>query len=315
MLRATKILQPLCSTLLLLGACGIFESFEERDGYVSLLGTHHRTPVDGEIPPGSSNKRTFVNDEGWEITLARAYTTTTAIQFVRCDGTESEEEERAGRSWVEDGSAPSIDFRYGPTAENFIDTADSRVIEFGDNRKIRAGRYCTINVEFSPYPEDSSDHPDGWHPLPADEEVLGATVFVRGVARKGDDEVSFNYRFVGEVIASIDTSLTHGGSPLKVDATSQLQAVTISKLYDRYFDSVDFASSTYEKDLKKSIAIALEDYTFATEGSSPKPPWTGDADDDDDDDDDSSDESGDDDDDDDDDSSDEDSSEEESSEE
>jgi hypothetical protein len=219
-------------TLALVSAgCGALSSLED-GATVFVFSTHHATPVNGGFPLRGEDQmpRVFDNDTGWTVTLLESYVTTSAVTMVRCGG-----------------DTDDLTMFWGPCPEDLRDEDLATLSVAGS--ELDAGDYCELQVEYGPYKtpviDESAQDQTTRHTTPDNERVTGATVYLRGAARQGnDDPVQFELRASDSALVALDLSEIEGaGDPLTISRKDDFPAeLTVSKTYDRFFDGVDFAT-------------------------------------------------------------------------
>lgn len=209
--------------------CGLLEEqLEDGGATVFIFATHHATPEDGVIPfKGDDDMpRTFENEEGWQVTLLEAYVTISSVSLISCGGAEY-----------------PMNMFWGPCPEDLRDE-DLAPLTVAGNR-VGDDNYCTLRVEYAAYQTPVIDEEsDTRHETPANDNVDGTTVYLRGGARPpgGGDSVNFEVASPSTVVVDLDLSDLEGpGRPLNVAHREDFpKELTISKTYDRFFDEVDF---------------------------------------------------------------------------
>jgi len=237
---------------------GCFE-FNPNVGYVEILGTHHGTPQDGKFPDfgAAAQPRVFKNDEGWKIKLSATYVTTTAIELESCTT-----EERA-----------PVELNWGPLAENFIEKGDRANLGIGTDHQFKTDLYCTLRISFGPYDieiDEDDEDPDHFHDTPEDDEILGNTIYVRGTAEKDGEKKDFDVISDTEFVAKLDISYLINGDPFEIKKDPNPRRLIVSKVYDKFFEGVDFDKrrSEYEDAIEKAVVRSLKDYSYVTLGQS-----------------------------------------------
>lgn len=243
----------LSSSVLL--ATGCLDQLEKGGATVFVFSTHHATPVDGVFPIRGDDKapRVFDNDQGWTVTLLESYITTSAVTLVRCDG-----------------EPIDLNMFWGPCPENLSDKdLDSLTVA---GIKVGPGDFCGLEVAYGPYMTpviDDSEVESTRHQTPENDDVTGATVYLRGAARMGDGEsVQFELRASGDLDVDLDLSDLEGdGNPMTVDRQEDFpRELTVSKTYDRFLEGVDFTA--FDADAAEDdLASRLRDATRVQEGT------------------------------------------------
>lgn len=221
----------------------------ESEATVKMFAAHAGTPGEDGFPSygDSENARVFVNDQGWEITLAEVYVTTAEVRLVKCSA----------------DAGTAIEMFWGPCAENFIAYDDRQTLPLGAVT-VTDGEYCRVDVSFAPYVADASASE---HIVPDNPAIEGNTVFVRGVARRGDaEEVQFELTTDETVVAQIDISTLEGGGPMTLHEESFPRDLTLLKTYDSFFMGVDFATAG-DADIAAAILAGLELDTRVYDGT------------------------------------------------
>lgn len=227
----------LAAAALLSGGCDLIDAFsDEGDTLITVFANHQASVENGQAPDlgGAGEVRVFENDEGWTISLASGVITTTGVTLERCDGQE----------------AP-VDFYFGTVAED-LRTADFDRRTLGGT-EVGAGSFCGMTVHYGPFSAATDDAPPA---LDADE-VDGLTVYLVGVAERGDERVPFEVEVAGASDVHLDLADGPDG-PLNISGNEPFPVeLTVSKTYDRFFDGIDFADFD-EDDLSANAAAILE---------------------------------------------------------
>jgi len=221
--------------------CDLFGLGPEPTSLVQMLVTHHATPEDGTFPDRRNGlgDQEFDTDTGWTVTLEEAFIVTASTTLHACDGAEF-----------------PFDRYWGPLPEN-LGATDLDAFTFG-GIDVAPGSYCSISVTYGPYeaPEETAR----MHEMPENEEALvGATLYLSGFARKGDQTVEFELSSKDRLVIDLPIE-ADGGGPLEVtgDEAFPLE-LTLSKTYDRLFDGVDFATMpSGELEANALAVLALE---------------------------------------------------------
>ena len=81
-------------------------------------------------------------------------------------------------------------------------------------------------------------------------EVDGLTVYLEGVAERGDERVPFEIAVEGQADVFVDLGSLRisGEEPFPVE-------VTVTKTYDRFFDGVDFSDFDHDEVATNAFAI------------------------------------------------------------
>jgi hypothetical protein len=209
-----------------LPACALLDSIEDGGSLVNVFIAHHATPKDGEFPNYGTEgtRREFVNDQGWTVTLAEAYVTVAGVAVVGCSG-----------------SATEVDLYWGPCAEDFIDLEDAGPVGIGGVH-VEPGNYCGMQVLHAPFDYEAAVMSGLGHDLPDNEAVDGATVYLRGVANKGEESVDFEWATDSELVIQLDISTLAEGGPMKIQHDEDFpHELTVGKPYDTFFEGIDFA--------------------------------------------------------------------------
>lgn len=220
---------------------GVLDDLQERSTMVHVFATHHATPEEGSIPDrgGDGQHRVFDTDDGWEITLVKGYVVTTGITLHRCDGTQK-----------------SLDLFRGTIVED-IRSTDLGLSTVGGT-ELRAGTLlCAMTVHYAPLDETG-----------ADADIEGATVYLHGVAKRGDEEmVPFEIRAHGPLDVELDLSTIQDGGPLEVTGKEHFPIeLTLSKTYDQFFDAIDFTEMA-QLDMGEHVLAVLEGVTRVAPGT------------------------------------------------
>lgn len=223
---------------------GLLDALEERSSLVQVFATHHASPEDGRIPDrgGDGQSRVFDTDEGWTVTLTQGYVVTTGVTLHRCDG-----------------AAEPVELFWGPFAEDILDT-DLDLFTVG-SAEVEPGRFCSMTVHYGTY--DAQEGAAG----PEADVVDGATVYLHGLAERGDESVPFEVRAQGGVDVDLDLSSMEDGAPLRVTGEESFPVeLTLSKTYDRFFDAIDFTAMA-QLDMGEHVLGVLEGETRVAPGT------------------------------------------------
>ncbi len=245
----------LLSTVLVASSgCGLLVDLidGESQATVRLFATHAGTPGEDGFPDygDSITTRVFVNDLGWQLSLSEAYVTTAEVHLVPCDADVGTE----------------IEMFWGACPEDFVSTDDRESIAIGAVT-VTDGQYCRVDVTFGPYERvpGSEEHINPDNPM-----IEGNTILVTGVARRGEgdalEEVPFQILSDAVVTARANIATIENGRPLTLEEENFARDLTILKVYDTFFDGVDFATAT-DADIEAAILAALEQDTRIYQGS------------------------------------------------
>jgi hypothetical protein len=222
------------------------------DELVTIFAAHHASPDDGMFPDFGDDlqPRVFDLEDGWELTLAESYVTIASTTLVSCSGQEHE-----------------MRMFWGPCPED-LRRADLEVLTVSGN-KVPAGDYCELLVQYAPYQMPViDDDTETRHVIPTLDAVEGDSVFLRGIARRGEDEsVPFQLENGEDFVVSLDLSNLEGeGNPLTIRENQDFPTeLTVTKTYDRFFDDVDWENFD-EAALTDTIDEVLADQTRVTRG-------------------------------------------------
>lgn len=209
--------------------CDILDDLENPRTLVNLSVTHHATPEAGSFPDRGADgqMRTFETDDGWTVTLMKAYITTSGGSLHGCDDREL-----------------AFDPYWGPVAEDI--KAQDLDVQTLAGIQVEAAQFCGISVEYGPDPTQT-----------AGVEFGGATFYLQGGASKGDVMVPFTITSNEALHVELDVSAMEAGRPLVVQGDESFPVeLTVSKTYDRFFDGIDFATAS-EEDLQAQVASVL----------------------------------------------------------
>jgi len=227
---------------------------DANDQLVTIFAAHHASPEDGMFPDRGEDgqPRIFDGEDGWQITLAESYVTIASTTLSSCSG-------------------EAFDFRmfWGPCPED-LRRKDLAVLTVS-GLKVPPGDYCSLEVEYAPYETPVvDDETETRHVVPTLDDVEGDSVFLRGVARRGEDEsVPFQLENGERFVVSLDLGDLEGeGDPLTVGENQDFPTeLTIAKTYDRFFDDVDWDAFD-EAALTDTVDEILADQTRVTIGQS-----------------------------------------------
>jgi|LNFM01.2.fsa_nt_gb hypothetical protein len=225
----------------------------DQSSLLYVFSTHHATPEDGQFPiRGEDDQpRVFDNDLGWTVTLVESYVTIEAVTLISCSGT----------------TLP-LDMFWGPCPEDLRDEDLLALTVAG--RKVDPGDYCELVVDYGRYrmPEIEPGADDTRHEVPANEDVEGTSVYLRGAAQMGEDGelIQFELRGTGSQSVSLDLTTVEEGHALRVSESQAFpEVLLISKTYDRFFDGIDFADFDVD-DAEDELDDILEDETRIQSG-------------------------------------------------
>jgi len=235
MLHASSIRASLAlaAASLLAGGCDLLDALSpEGDTLITVFANHHATPQDGGAVPdlgGDGDVRVFDNDEGWTVHLTAGLVATTGVTLQRCDGQEA-----------------AVDFYFGTVAED-LRSADLDRRTLGGT-EVGSGSYCGMTVHYGAFSAESDDAP----PEMDADLVDGLTIYLEGVAERGEERVPFQFAIEGQADVFLDLGSLHitGNEAFPVE-------VTVTKTYDRFFDGVDF-SDFDQKDVEANAFAILE---------------------------------------------------------
>lgn len=234
----------LAGALAFSSGCEFLEQFEDGGGLIDVYVTHNPTARDGEFPTHPADHFVVEGDDGWEIIVTDAYVTTTAITLHRCDGAKA-----------------NADFYWGSKCEDLVG-ADVQAQGVG-TVPADEGTYCSATVTYGPFAED-----DGGHGGIDDGGQTGGTVYLTGVAKRGDVDVPFQLSTFGTATVEVDLSTIENGQPFSMDHDQFFnKQLTFSKTYDRFFDGIEF-DQLDSMDLERVVVDTLEletDVVFGTE--------------------------------------------------
>lgn len=244
------------SLVLVIAASGLVgcDELEGTGGIVNVFATHHASPEDDLFPFRGEDEqpRVFQGEDGWEITLTESYITIASVTLVSCGGAEHD-----------------LKMYWGPCPED-LRTEDLQTLTVA-GLKVPPGDYCNLEVEYAPYemPVVSEDA-NTRHDVPDNEEVDGVTVFLAGVAHRGEDSVPFTLKNGESFTVDLDLESSDGpGAPMRVRPKENFpKELTVSKTYDRFFDGVDF-SAFDEAGIEASLDEILEEQTRVASGQLP----------------------------------------------
>jgi len=235
-LRATL---ALAAASLLSGGCDLVDALAPAGGtLITVFANHQATTENGTVPDrgGAGELRVFENDLGWTVHLAEGLVTTTGVTLERCDGR----------------TAP-VDFYFGTVAED-LRSADIDRRTLG-GAEVGKGSFCGMVVHYGPFSAATDQPPSQMDPSKLD----GATVYLTGFAQRGEERVRFEIAAPKPVDVFVDLS----SHPIDISGNEAFPVeVTVTKVYDRFFDGVDFADSEQE-DLVANATAMLELETIA----------------------------------------------------
>ncbi len=229
--------------------CDLFDAFRDESSLVHVLTTHHGTPEGGAFPNhGEPGSRTYETDLGWTVHLSDAHLTTSAVSLRNCSG-----------------DTLPVEFHYGQFPED-LNEPDLQTKSLGST-EAPAARYCLLAAKYSPYNniigKEVGDH------QPNTEQIHDFTLYVRGLATKGDQMVPFEIRSDRDVDILIDISTIDDGKPFRITGNETFPPeLLLSKTYDRFFDGVDFTSMG-PADLEEQVWAVIELETRVAMGAIP----------------------------------------------
>lgn len=235
---------PLATTFALSGCDFDLFDFEDGGGLINVHTTHHASPEDGRFPERPAPDRIeFTNDEGWDVLVSEALVATAGVHLEACDGAQHE-----------------VSMYFGTVPESLLER-DCDLKGLGGSF-MPPGRYCGATVTYAPYA--AHENPDGYdNPVEAAD---GTTVFLKGVARKGEQEVFFELSTDAVFDVTVDLD-----RPLEIYSDHiGHEDVTLSKSYDRFFDGVDF-NEIDSLDADALLPSVLEFETRVSAGITPNP--------------------------------------------
>lgn len=221
---------------------------------VSLAISHHGTRDETGMLPNFGEPeaaRIFVNDAGWEITLAEAVIVMTAAQIESCVG-------------------ESFDFQlpYGPFPEHQL-AQDKDLVDFA-TVDLPEGEYCKLRVEYGRYQAALAAQAfDTPYTLKGHAPIEGLTVYLSGTAEREDgtgEVANFGFQTANTAIVELDLSASEEGHPFTITTKEPGgKALTVAKTYDAFFRGVDFAD--YDKALvEASLLEVLKAETYVKVG-------------------------------------------------
>ena len=226
--------------------CELVDAFApEPTSLIQVMVTHHGTPENGEFPDRTTSlegNREFDNDEGWTVTLTRAYVVTADVELRQCSG----EPVPLRQYW-------------GPLPED-LGEEDLDLFTYGGT-PIEQATLCGATVTYGPYrpTEETARN----YTMPDDMRLDGLTFYLRGYAVRGEELVEFELSSSEPIVSDVDFV----GGPVRVTGEEAFPVeLTLSKTYDRFFDGIDFATSSQE-DLVANVLAVLGVETFAVEGT------------------------------------------------
>ncbi len=232
---------------------GCLDSLEGGDELITVFATHHASPENGGFPFRGEDQqpRIFEGVDGWEITLAETYVTIASTKLVSCSGREHD-----------------LKMFWGPCPED-LRRKDLDILTVS-GLKVPSGNYCGLEVEYAPYEVPVvDDEAQTRHVVPGNDEVEGDTIFIRGIAQRGDESVPFQLETDETFVVDLDLSELEGeDDPLTIrNGQNFPKELTVSKTYDRFFDGVDWEN--FDEELAESqLADILADQTRVVEGTS-----------------------------------------------
>jgi hypothetical protein len=232
------------------GGCDLLDAMTDTGGLVQVFATHHATPRDGDFPGGAEGEdRVFETEDGWTVVLDDAYVVTSSVTLQHCDG-----------------SSVALDLHWGQLPEN-LTWADLEVRNMG-SLDAPAGQYCAVVVDYEPYDPDSF-HGEP-HEQPQIDELVGATMYLRGYALLGDARIEFEFRNEEEISVELDLRHIDNGGPFTMREREPFpRELTVSKTYDRFFDplELDITEGLDQEDASQIVLDVLADETRVTLGT------------------------------------------------
>ncbi len=224
---------------------------------ITIFATHHASPENGSFPFRGDDlqPRVFDLEDGWQLTLAESYVTIASTTLISCSGSEHQ-----------------LRMFWGPCPED-LRRADLEALTVS-GLKVPPGDYCGLEVQYAPYETPVIEAgTETRHLVPTREDVQGDSVFLRGVALRGEDErVPFQLENGEDFTVLLDLSELEGpGNPLTISRGQDFPTeVTVTKTYDRFFDQVDWENFD-EQLLEDSVDEILRDQTRVALGLSIPP--------------------------------------------
>lgn len=232
------------------GGCDLLDAMNDTGGLVQIFATHHATPRDGDFPGGAEGEdRVFETEDGWTIVLDDAYVVTSSVVLKHCDG-----------------SSVPLDMHWGQLPEN-LTWQDLEVRNMG-SLEAPAGQYCSLEVDYEPYdPESFAGEP---YERPKVDDLVDATMYLRGFAFLGDARIDFEFRSEDQISVELDLRHIDNGGPFTMREREAFpRELTISKTYDRFFDPVelDITKGLDVEDASHMALGVLADETRVTLGT------------------------------------------------
>ena len=123
-------------------------------------------------------------------------------------------------------------------------------------------------MEYEPYDPDSFDGDP--HEMPQVEELIGATMYLRGFAYLDDARIDFEFRNDEQISVELDLRHIDNGGPFTMREREPFpRELTVSKTYDRFFDPVelDISEGLDQEDAAQMVLDVLADETRVTLGT------------------------------------------------
>lgn len=162
---------------------------------------------------------------------------------------------------------------FGGAPEQTSDHNDGSGRIFAQNTSIQPASYCWARITFGPFEEpdeDDDDAPETMSGKEVPDDIHDRTAFLMGHARKGKGAaVKFKVAIDDKIKTIIDIRES-AGKPLVIPASRQPVNLTISKVYDRFFDGVDFSAKDYASQLRSALRSCLKNETYVSVGSRAK---------------------------------------------
>ena len=124
-----------------------------------------------------------------------------------------------------------------------------------------------LQATFSSYMAiDSADIGDH---QPSSDVIVGHSLYLRGLAEKNGQSIPFEVHSEREVSVLLDISTLDDGNPFKLTGKETYPAeLLISKVYDHFFDGVDFTALA-DIDLEEQVWAVIETDTHVSIGTIP----------------------------------------------
>lgn len=160
--------------------------------------------------------------------------------------------------------------------ELISDQADGSGRIFAENGAIRPGSYCWVRITFGEFEEpdedaDEDDLPQTKSGNPIPKTIHNKTAYLTGRAQKGSKGTPVKFSVsIDDKLETILDIRESAGKALRIRSSRQPVSLTVSKVYDRFFDGVDFSSSSKNTQIRRALRRSLKSETYVSVGRHPQ---------------------------------------------